>query len=41
MRVPSETMIPTIPVGGRIEVNVHAYEHARPQLGRVERVLTK
>ncbi len=32
MRVPSETMAPTIQVGDRIEVNARAYEHARPRL---------
>ena len=32
MRVPSETMVPTIQIGDRIEVDAGAYEHAKPQL---------
>ena len=33
LRVPSETMLPTIPVGGTVETNDAAYLHMHPQIG--------
>jgi signal peptidase I len=35
LRVPSETMVPTIPIGAWVDVDGHAYDHALPQLGDI------
>jgi signal peptidase I len=35
LEVPSETMVPTIPVGGTVEADYAAYDHARPAIGDI------
>jgi signal peptidase I len=33
--IPSETMLPTLPVGSTVEADYAAYDHARPQIGDI------
>ena len=35
LRVPSESMVPTIPIGAKVLVNLDVYDHAKPKFGDI------